>query len=156
MTDIKKSLSIGEVASRSGINISALHFYESKGLIKSSRNNGNHRRYARSILRKIAVIKAAQRAGIPLKEIAEALSTLPSDDRISSADWERLSTRWKEELDDKIARLTLLRDNMTYCIGCGCLSEKYCEMLNPGDQLATKGPGPHLLEPTSQKNPEQV
>ena len=151
MSEKKTELSVGEVSARSGVAVSAIHFYESKGLINSWRNNGNHRRYRREVLRKIAVIKAAQNAGIPLKEIAEAMATIsnsgPNSDKITSEDWEKLSSKWKSELDDRIERLILLRDRLSFCIGCGCLSVKYCEMINPSDKLAEKGAGPRLLDP---------
>ncbi|WP_143821077.1 redox-sensitive transcriptional activator SoxR [Motiliproteus sp. MSK22-1] len=147
MNEKKTELSVGEVSARSGVAVSAIHFYESKGLIKSWRNNGNHRRYGREVLRKIAVIKAAQNAGIPLKEIATALATIPDSNKVTSDDWEKLSTKWKSELDDRIERLIMLRDRLSYCIGCGCLSVKHCEMINPSDKLAEKGAGPRLLDP---------
>lgn len=143
----KQDLSVGEVSKRSGVAVSALHFYESKGLIESTRNAGNHRRYSRSVLRKISIIKAAQRAGISLTEIAKQLSTIPNKGNVDSEEWAQLSSIWKEDLDDRIERLTLLRDTLTYCIGCGCLSEKYCELMNPEDTLGQTGPGPHLLDP---------
>ncbi|WP_245673545.1 redox-sensitive transcriptional activator SoxR [Endozoicomonas ascidiicola] len=139
--------SVGEVSARSGVAISALHFYESKGLIRSTRNQGNHRRYHRSVLRKISVIKAAQKAGIPLKEIASQLSHIPDSQTVSSKHWAQLAKQWKHDLDERITRLELLRDTMAYCIGCGCLSEKYCELINPDDRFAHKGQGPLLLEP---------
>lgn len=142
-----KDLSVGEIAERSGVAVSALHFYETKGLIKSTRNNSNHRRYNRSVLRKISVIKAAQRAGITLNDITEQLSVISNGDKVTSEDWEKLSTAWKKDLDERIERLTLLRDTLSYCIGCGCLSEKYCEMINPSDRLGDKGAGAQLLEP---------
>lgn len=147
MVDKKSDLSVGEVSSRSGVAISAIHFYESKGLISSWRNAGNHRRYSRAILRKIAVIKAAQLAGIPLKEIGEALSSIPNSDKVTPEDWEKLSTQWRDDLNDRIERLSLLRDTLSYCIGCGCLSAKYCDMINTNDKFAKRGSGPRLLDP---------
>ena len=144
---ISKVLTVGEVAARSGVAVSALHFYESQGLIKSWRNSGNQRRYARDVLRRVAVIKVAQRTGIPLTAIREALATLP-DERVPTAeDWERLSTRWRGELDDRIQRLTRLRDQLDGCIGCGCLSLGICPLRNPWDRLAEEGTGPRLLDP---------
>ncbi|HEY5341818.1 MAG TPA: redox-sensitive transcriptional activator SoxR [Candidatus Aquilonibacter sp.] len=140
-------LSIGETAERSGVAISALHFYEAKGLIASVRSAGNQRRFARAELRRIAVIKVAQRAGIPLAQIGEALAQLPKGRRISAADWARMSQRWRSDLDERIARLVALRDQLGDCIGCGCLSLTTCPMRNPADTLARRGPGPHLLEP---------
>lgn len=143
----KEELSVGEVAARSGVAVSTLHFYESKGLISSQRNNGNHRRYHRGVLRKIAVIKVAQRAGIPLKEIKDALSTLSNDRTVTAKDWARLADNWRDDLNDRIDRLTRMRDTIGYCIGCGCLSVDDCYLMNPADELGEKGPGPHLLEP---------
>jgi MerR family redox-sensitive transcriptional activator SoxR len=138
-------LSVGEAAERSGVPVSTLHFYESKGLIHSTRNAGNQRRFARSELRRIAIIKVAQRAGIPLAEIRDALATLPANRTVSARDWERLSKRWKAELDDRIARLEALRDQLGDCIGCGCLSLSSCPLRNPMDVLGEEGPGPRLL-----------
>lgn len=140
-------LSVGAVSERSGVAVSALHFYETRGLIKSTRNGGNHRRYSRSVLRKISVIKAAQRAGISLNEIAEQLSSIPNEGKVTPKAWEKLSSAWKGDLDDRIDRLILLRDILSYCIGCGCLSEKYCGLINPEDRFGEKGSGPHLLDP---------
>lgn len=145
--DCKKELTVGEVAARSGVAVSTLRFYETKGLIKSRRNQGNQRRYRREVLRRVAVIKAAQRVGIPLASIRDALSTLPEERTPTGTDWHRLSARWREELDDRIARLTRLRDQFNDCIGCGCLSIDACPLRNPGDKLAEQGPGPRLLEP---------
>lgn len=144
---MKKELTIGEVAERSGVAASALHFYESKGLIKSRRNSGNQRRYPRDVLRRIAVIKVAQRIGIPLSSISEAFSALPEGRTPTAKDWSRLSSAWKAELDERIARLTQLRDDLTGCIGCGCLSLKRCRLRNPMDELAQQGAGPVLLDP---------
>ena len=140
-------LSVGDIAARSGLAVSAIHFYESRGLIKSWRNKGNHRRFARDVLRKLAVIKVAQRAGIPLREISDALATIPNEGKVTAHDWSRLAKQWRARLDDRIERLTRLRDTLGYCIGCGCLSVKDCELMNPDDKLACKGPGPQLLDP---------
>ena len=142
-----RELSVGEVAERSGVAVSTLHFYETKGLIRSQRNRGNQRRYPRSILRRVAVIKVAQRTGIPLAEIAEALSVLPHDRPLTVQDWRNLSETWRSRLDDRIARLTKLRNQLDGCIGCGCLSMRECPLRNPWDTLAAEGPGPRLLEP---------
>ena len=143
----QQDLSVGEVAARSGLAVSAIHFYEAKGLIASWRNSSNHRRYPRSVLRKLAVIKVAQRAGVPLKEIAEAMATIPDNHSVSAKDWSRLSREWKARLDARIYRLTRLRDMLGYCIGCGCLSVNECQLFNPEDQLAEQGSGPQLLDP---------
>ena len=113
----KTLLSVGDVAARSGLAVSAIHFYESRGLIKSWRNEENHRRFPRDVLRKLAVIKVAQRAGIPLKEISNALATIPNEGRVTTHDWSRLAKQWRARLDDRIGRLTRLRDTLGYCIG---------------------------------------
>jgi len=143
---LHKLLSVGEVAERSGIPVSTLHFYESKGLIGSWRSEGNQRRYPRAILRWIAVIRVAQRAGLPLSEIREALARLPKDAPPSAEDWGRMSTLWRADLDQRIRSLTQLRDQLDDCIGCGCLSIRTCPLRNPGDALSKQGPGPRLLE----------
>lgn len=146
--EMARELSVGEVAQRSGVAVSTIHFYEAKGLIRSWRSQGNQRRYPRPVLRWIAVIKVAQRAGIPLADIREALKTLPRGVAPTAEDWGRMSAQWRSELDQRIRRLTALRDQLDGCIGCGCLSIKTCPLRNPGDQLAEQGPGPRLLEPT--------
>lgn len=143
---ISLELTVGEVAERSGVAVSTLHFYETKGLIKSWRNRGNQRRYPRVVLRRVAVIKVAQRTGIPLADIAEALSVLPHDRPLTAKDWQRLSETWKQKLDARIASLTALRDQLTGCIGCGCLSMQDCPLRNPHDELGETGAGPVLLE----------
>ena len=140
-------LTVGEVAARAGVAVSTLHFYESKGLIHSWRNAGNQRRYPREVLRRVAIIKVAQRTGIPLAEIRDALSSLPEGRTPTAADWRKLSARWQADLDERIERLTRLRDHMDSCIGCGCLSLKVCPLRNPLDELAEEGPGPRLLDP---------
>jgi MerR family redox-sensitive transcriptional activator SoxR len=143
----KQVFSVGEVAARSGVAVSALHFYEAKGLIHSTRNTGNQRRYARDVLRRVSLIKVAQRVGIPLAEIREALESLPEDGVATPADWAKLSKAWRVDLDERIARLTRLRDQLTTCIGCGCLSISECPLRNPGDMLGRKGTGPQILDP---------
>ena len=139
-------LTVGELAERSGVAVSTIHFYEAKGLIKSLRTAGNQRRFAREELRRVAIIRVAQRAGIALGEIRAALTTLPNDRAISAADWRRLSARWKGDLEARIHRLESLRDQLGDCIGCGCLSLEGCPMRNPSDVLGAEGPGPRLLE----------
>lgn len=145
--DIDKDLSVGEVAERSGVAVSTIHFYESKGLIASWRSSGNQRRFPRDVLRRIAVIKVAQRLGVPLATIAEALKTLPDGRTPTAEDWKRLSAAWKADLDERIAVLTRLRDGLEDCIGCGCLSLGECPLRNPWDELSENGPGPRLLDP---------
>lgn len=144
---LKTELTVGEVSKRSGLAISAIHFYENKGLIESRRNNGNHRRYARGVLRKLAVIKVAQRAGVPLAEIKQQMDILGSDKTVTAKNWGELAQRWRADLDDRIERLTRMRDTLGYCIGCGCLSTEYCELMNPGDELASKEEGAYYLNP---------
>lgn len=141
-------LTVGEVAERSGIAVSALHFYESKGLISSTRSAGNQRRYPRGILRRLAVIRVAQRMGLPLAVIAEAFARLPPNKAPTVADWRRLSAAWRDDLDARIRTLTALRDQLDGCIGCGCLSLKACPLRNPQDVLAGQGPGAHIEEGT--------
>ena len=142
---MQHSLSVGDVARRSGVAVSALHFYEAKGLIQSDRTSGNQRRYDRTVLRRIAVIRVAQDLGLSLTRIADALSTLPADAAPGRGDWTRLSAQWRGEIDDRIARLQQLRDGLTNCIGCGCLSTGHCPLRNPDDRLAAEGSGPRLL-----------
>lgn len=144
---ISMELTVGEVAARSGVAVSALHFYESEGLIRSWRNQGNQRRYAREVLRRLAVIRVAQRTGISLASIRQALQALPNERNPSSEDWTNLSKSWRAELNDRIDRLVRLRDQLDGCIGCGCLSMGVCPLRNPWDKLATEGPGPRLLDP---------
>jgi MerR family transcriptional regulator, redox-sensitive transcriptional activator SoxR len=144
---ISRELTVGQVAARSGVAVSTLHFYESKGLIKSWRNQGNQRRYDREVLRRVAVIKVAQRTGIPLASIREALKSLPGERTPSAQDWKKLSAVWRVELNDRIDRLTRLRSQLDGCIGCGCLSLGVCPLRNPWDRLAKEGPGPRLLDP---------
>jgi MerR family redox-sensitive transcriptional activator SoxR len=141
-------LSVGEVAARSGVAVSTVHFYESKGLIRSRRNRGNQRRYPRDVLRRVAVIRVAQRLGLPLAAISEALATLPNGRTPTAADWSRLSAAWRDDLSERIEKLIRLRDRLNGCIGCGCLSLKVCPLYNPGDKLSTEGPGPRLLDPS--------
>jgi len=143
-------LSVGEVAARSGVAVSAIHFYEREGLIRSRRTPGNQRRYAREVLRRIAVIRVAQRVGIPLAEVGTALARLPEGRAPTREDWAALSTAWREALDARIRQLAGLRDSLTDCIGCGCLSIDRCVLRNPWDRMAALGPGAHRLEPTGE------
>jgi MerR family redox-sensitive transcriptional activator SoxR len=142
----KPELSVGEVAARSGVAVSALHFYESKGLIHSTRNAGNQRRYARDVLRRVSLIKVAQRVGIPLAEIREVLDRLPEDGVATQADWTRMSKAWRANLDERLAQLQKLRDQLDSCIGCGCLSVRDCPLRNPMDVLGRQGTGARLLD----------
>ena len=139
------SLTGGFVAKRCGINVSTLHYYESKGLIVSWRNNGNQRRYKKDVLRRIAVIKAAQKVGIKLEDIKAAMATLPNNRTPTKQDWQTLSLRWQNELDATIAYMTKLRDSMSSCIGCGCLSLNSCPIYNTDDQLSRQGSGAIIL-----------
>jgi MerR family redox-sensitive transcriptional activator SoxR len=149
--NIQHELSVGDVAQRSGVAVSAIHFYESKGLIRSWRNGANQRRYPREALRRVSIIKVAQRLGIPLASIKAALDSLPKGRTPTDQDWRKLSARWHAELDERITKLSRLRDQLTGCIGCGCLSMKQCPLRNPWDKLAAVGPGPQLLDPSPTK-----
>ncbi len=141
--------SVGELARRSGVAVSTLHFYETQGLLASVRTSGNQRRYARAALRRVSVIRVAQRLGLPLADIRNALAALPDGRTPTARDWQRLSRRWKADLDQRIADLIALRDQLEGCIGCGCLSLKTCRLRNPGDALAGQGSGPQLLQPAA-------
>jgi len=134
-------LTPGELSHRSGVAVSALHFYEREDLIISRRTAGNQRRYGRETLRRVAFIRMSQRLGIPLARIRDALATLPNDRVPTSRDWAKLSAGWRADLDERILHLQRLRDNLTGCIGCGCLSLKTCTLSNPNDVLAASGPG---------------
>ncbi len=138
-------LSIGAVAERAGVNVSALRFYEERGLITSQRSDGGQRRYGRSVLRRVAFIQVAQRVGLTLGEIGRALATLPDDDGLTTEHWKRLSAGWRPMLDQRIRLLEGLRDELDSCIGCGCLSLDRCRLRNPGDRAAALGPGPRYL-----------
>lgn len=150
----EQTLSVGDVARRSGMAVSALHFYETRGLIVSTRTAGNQRRYRRDTLRRLALIQAAQRVGVPLRTIADALQTLPAGRTPTRADWTRLSAHWRDDLDARIAQLVQLRDTLADCIGCGCLSMRRCALLNPGDALATQGEGPRRWRVESEADPD--
>ena len=138
---IAQELSVGEVARRSGVAVSALHFYERKGLIRSLRTAGNQRRFGRDVLRRLAVIRVAQRVGMPLEAVAHAFAALPENKTPTRAEWAKMSARWRAELDQRVEELLMLRDQLTDCIGCGCLSLKRCRLANPGDVLAEQGDG---------------
>jgi MerR family transcriptional regulator, redox-sensitive transcriptional activator SoxR len=140
-------LTIGQLATRSGVATSALRYYESEGLLHSERTAGNQRRYARVELRRVAFVRAAQQVGLSLDEIRTALGSLPAGRTPTKADWERLSRSWRTRLDEQIAALEGLRDRLSSCIGCGCLSLKTCALSNPGDVMAARGAGAQLLPP---------
>ena len=134
-------LTVGQVAARSGVPVSTLHFYERKGLLAATRTSGNQRRYARDVLRRVAFIRTAQGVGVPLARIGAALASLPAGRTPTRQDWERLSADWRAELDARIDALVDLRDRLSDCIGCGCLSIDRCRLLNPDDARAVDGPG---------------
>jgi MerR family transcriptional regulator, redox-sensitive transcriptional activator SoxR len=139
-------ITIGELASRSGVSTSALRFYEAEGLIRAGRTEGGQRRFDRAVLRRVAFIVAAQRVGLSLAEVREAMATLPDDRTPDRTDWARLSRRWQHRLDERIADLERLRDDLSKCIGCGCLSLSRCSLYNRDDRIAPSGPGaPYLL-----------
>jgi MerR family transcriptional regulator, redox-sensitive transcriptional activator SoxR len=145
-------LTIGEVARRSGVATSALRFYETRDLIRSERTDGNQRRYPRATLRRVALIRAGQEVGLTLREVADALETLPHDSTPTKADWAKLSKSWRARLDEQIDEMVALRDELTDCIGCGCLSLKSCALFNPADAISAKGTGPRYLMGDSRLN----
>jgi MerR family redox-sensitive transcriptional activator SoxR len=142
---VEERLAIGALATRSGVATSALRFYEDEGLIRSERTSGGHRLYAKSVLRRVAFIRIAQRMGLSLDEIGEALAILPADRAPTKREWERLSRSWRVRLNERIATLESLRDDLTGCIGCGCLSLKSCRLYNPEDAAASRGTGARYL-----------
>jgi MerR family redox-sensitive transcriptional activator SoxR len=145
----KDLLTVGEVTARTGVAPSALRFYEAEGLITAERNRGNQRLYRRHMLRRISLILAARRLGIPLAEVAAIFTTLPADAAPSHRDWVRLSRVWKSELEDRRRYITNLERQLTACIGCGCLSMRSCDLLNPDDRLGVRGQGPVRLDESS-------
>jgi len=147
------NLTVGKVAKRCGVKVSTLHFYEQKGLISSWRNTGNQRRYKPDVIRRIAVIKAAQKMGISLEKTKQALDQLPDKRTPTAKDWEKLSTFWRDELNSRIDYLQRLRDSLTGCIGCGCLSMKNCPIYNRDDKLGAEGSGAVILERPSENLP---
>lgn len=140
-----RELSVGQLSARSGVAVSALHFYESQGLVTSRRTAGNQRRYARDTLRRVAFIRASQRVGLPLKTIKEALAQLPHHRTPTRSDWTHLSQSWRADLDMRIRLLQDLRDQLDGCIGCGCLSIDKCRLYNPADVRGNEGPGARKL-----------
>ncbi len=138
-------LTIGELADRAGVATSALRFYEQRGLIRSVRTPGNQRRYQRATLRRVALIRVAQGLGLSLHDIGEAVASLPEDRIATREDWARLSSSWRDRLDERIASLSRLRDKLTGCIGCGCLSLQRCALYNQADRISARGGGPRYL-----------
>ncbi len=147
-------LSVGDVAKRAGVAVSTLHYYEAEGLIQSWRTPANHRRYDRAELRRIAIIRVAQSVGVPLAEIKSALDKVPRDRKVTAQQWEAVSRRWQARLSERIGLLERLRDQLGFCIGCGCLSLKSCPLYNAGDGLAVHGPGPRRWHGDSLEKPE--
>jgi MerR family transcriptional regulator, redox-sensitive transcriptional activator SoxR len=144
--ELDRPLSAGQVAARSGVAVSTVHFYEAKGLVRGWRSTGNQRRYSRDVLRRVAIIKVAQRLGLPLSMIKQAIDSLPGGRTPTAKDWRRLAVEWRRELDRRIALLQRLRGQLDSCIGCGCLSLKVCHLRNPWDTLSDQGSGPLLME----------
>ncbi|WP_374658899.1 redox-sensitive transcriptional activator SoxR [Inhella sp.] len=138
-------IAIGELAKRSGVAASALRFYEAQGLIHGSRSPGGRRQYPRHTLRRVAFLRAGQRVGLSLDELRQVLATLPDQRTPTKADWDRLARGWQALLDERLALLSRLREQLGSCIGCGCLSLKSCRLYNPGDQVAPRGPGARRL-----------
>jgi MerR family redox-sensitive transcriptional activator SoxR len=138
-------LAIGEFARRAGVAASTLRFYEAEGLLAGRRSAGGRRHYRRTDLRRVAFVRIAQSVGLTLEQVRAALATLPDSRTPTKADWERLSRRWQPLLDERIAALARLRDQLASCIGCGCLSLKHCALANPADTVAARGPGPRYL-----------
>lgn len=147
MSKLPQKITIGELSARSGVPASALRFYEAEGLLHSTRTTGNQRRFDRSQLRRVAFIRSAQRVGLSIQEVRDALGTLPDGRTPNKADWQRLSRNWEARLDEQIERIQRLKTRLTGCIGCGCLSLKTCSLSNTDDMLAERGPGAHYLQP---------
>jgi MerR family transcriptional regulator, redox-sensitive transcriptional activator SoxR len=145
MPSLPDQLTIGELAARSGVATSALRYYEARGLIAAARTGGNQRRYPRAALRRVAFIRAAHEVGLSLDEIRDALDLLPADRNPTKRDWQRLSAAWRRRLDERMAALAQLRDDLDGCIGCGCLSLRTCRLLNRDDAAAAKGTGARYL-----------
>ena len=152
----KDLLTVGEVAARSGFATSALRFYERRGLVQATRTAGGQRRYERSVLRRLAFIRAARNVGLSLDEVSTALATLPDGRSPTRADWSRLSRSWRGRLDEQIDALTALRDGLDSCIGCGCLSLQRCALYNAQDVAAARGPGAVLLPRLLRGDPDAV
>lgn len=148
-------LTIGEVVERSGFPHSALRYYEREGLVRTTRTSGGQRRYERSVLRRLAFVRAARTLGVGLDEVREALDRLPEGRTPTRADWTRLSRAWRARLDEQIDALTALRDGLDSCIGCGCLSLARCRLSNPDDRMSEAGPGARMLPPMLRRTPAQ-
>ncbi len=142
---MEEELTIGALSERTGVAPSALRYYEAEGLIHSTRSGGGQRLFARETIRRVSFVRVAQQVGLSLDEIREALASLPDNRTPTKQDWERLSAAWRPRIDAQIAVLERLRDRLTGCIGCGCLSLKICRLYNPDDVLAERGPGPHHI-----------
>ncbi len=142
---IDDEMTIGEAASRGGLSTSALRFYEKHGLISSRRTGGGQRRYTRDVLRRVAFIRAAQSVGLRLAEIQDSLSDLPGDRAPTKDEWEEFAAQWRPRLEQQISVLEAIRDRLTGCIGCGCQTLDSCDVFNPGDRAAERGPGAHYL-----------
>ncbi len=153
MTALPDKITITELASRSGVAASALRYYESLGLISATRTTGNQRRFRRSALRRVAVIKVAQAVGISLRQVRMAFRTLPDRRDPTPDDWERFSSQWRDDLGERIETLERLRDQLSACIGCGCLSLERCALFNQEDTASTEGPGPRYLLGDAPKQP---
>jgi MerR family redox-sensitive transcriptional activator SoxR len=138
-------LTIGEMSERTGVAPSALRFYEAEGLIHATRSDGGQRRYAREMIRRVSFIRVAKQVGLSLEEIGTAMASLPDSRTPTRRDWERLSSEWRPRIEHQIGVLERLRDRLTGCIGCGCLSMQACKLLNPGDEAAVRGPGPRYV-----------
>ena len=139
------TLTIGDVARRTGVAVSALRYYEERGLIRAERAGSGHRRFARPVLRRVAFIVFAQKIGLTLEEVGAALAALPADRAPAGDDWARLTAGWSRRIDERIAELERLRTDLGDCIGCGCLSLERCQLANPGDRIGLRGPGPRYL-----------
>jgi MerR family redox-sensitive transcriptional activator SoxR len=148
-----ETLTIGQVAARSGVAPSALRYYEQQGLVAATRTTGGARRYPRAVLRRLAFVRAAQNVGLSLGEIRDALATLPEGRPPTASDWARLSADWRERLDEQITALKQLRDGLSSCIGCGCLSLERCALSNPGDVAGRDGTGARWLSPLLRRVP---
>ncbi|KAA9008905.1 redox-sensitive transcriptional activator SoxR [Histidinibacterium aquaticum] len=140
-----QGLTIGDLADRTGLAVSAIRFYETHGIVKPVRNAGGHRRYGRPDIRRLSFAMIAQRLGFPLSEIAAHMAHLPDHRAPSKADWTRISEGFRDRIDERIGELERLRDRLDGCIGCGCLSLETCGLYNPGDRLAERGPGPRKI-----------